>query len=133
MTSPVAKTLLTPLIAVLSLMLVAPELSSQVNVGAFGGFDMTDLSGDAPAKTKYLAETGFTAGVVGELSIATDVWLSLQPSWLQRGTRIAFAVEGEEEAVDSLKLAADYFAVPLLVKIVAGHGKTYVSGGVDLG
>jgi hypothetical protein len=42
-------------------------------------------------------------------------------------------VEGEEEAVDSLKVAANYLTLPLLVKIVSGGGKAYVSGGVDLG
>jgi hypothetical protein len=119
--------------ALLFVIFVTPAVHSQVNLGAFGGVDMTNLSGDAPSKTKYRSETGFAVGVVGEFRVASDVWLSLQPTWLQRGTKIAFAVEGEEEAVDSLKVAADYLTVPLVVKIVAGHGKTYVSGGLDLG
>jgi hypothetical protein len=112
---------------------IVPTAPAQAAVGAFGGVDMTNLSGDAPAKTKYRSETGFAAGAVGEFRIAKDVWLSLQPTWLQRGTKIAFAVEGEEEAVDSLKVAANYLTLPLLVKIVSGAGKAYVSGVVDLG
>jgi len=120
-------------VALLLALFAVPPAHPQVALGVFGGVDMTNLSGDAPSKTKYRSETGFALGVVGELSIADDVWLSLQPTWLQRGTKIAFAVEGEEEAIDSLKVAADYLTVPLLVKIVAGHSKTYVSGGLDLG
>jgi hypothetical protein len=90
---------------------IVPTAPAQAAVGAFGGVDMTNLSGDAPAKTKYRSETGFAAGAVGEFRIAKDVWLSLQPTWLQRGTKIAFAVEGEEEAVDSLKVAANYLTL----------------------
>jgi hypothetical protein len=112
---------------------LVPPAYCQINLGAFGGVDRTGLSGDAPAETKYRAETGFTAGVVAELMIAEDVWLSVQPNWQQRGTRIAFAVEGKEEEVDSLKVGANYLTLPLLLKIVAGHGKTYVSGGIDIG
>lgn len=63
----------------------------------------------------------------------TYVWLSVQPTWLQRGGKIAFAVAGEEEAVDSLKVAVNYLSLPLLAKIVSGNGKTYVTGGIDLG
>jgi len=126
-------TLRTCLTALLLTALAAHPVHSQVAIGVFGGIDRTDLSGDAPSGIKYRPETGFAVGAVGEYRIATDVWLSLQPTWLQRGTKIAFAVDGEEEAVDSLKVAVNYLSLPLLAKIVSGNGKTYVSGGVDLG
>ncbi len=99
----------------------------------FGGVDRTDLSGDAPSNTKYKPNIGFAAGLVGEFAITEDVSLSLQPMWLQKGTKIAFAVPGEVEAVDSLRVEVAYLTFPLLVKLVSGNGKTYVSGGVDLG
>jgi len=119
--------------ALLFVIFVTPAVHSQVNLGAFGGVDLTDLSGDAPSNTKYLAETGFAVGAVGEYRIADDVWLSLQPTWIQKGTRIAFAVSGQEELNDSLVLNANYLTVPVLIKIVSGNNKTYVSGGLDLG
>ena len=121
------------LTALLVSVFLVPPAHSQVNLGAFGGVDMTNLSGDAPSKTKYRSETGFAFGAVGEFKIADDVWLSLQPTWLQRGTKIAFAVEGEDDAVDSLDAAANYLTLPVLLKIVSGPGNTYVSGGLDFG
>jgi len=111
----------------------APSAGAQAAIGVFGGLDRTDLSGDAPSKAKYRSQAGFAIGVVGELRIADDVWLTPQPAWIQRGTRIAFAVQGEDDPVDSLKVTANYLTLPVLVKIVSGHGKTYVSGGLDLG
>ena len=123
----------TCLAALLLAAFIVPVARSQVALGAFGGVDLTNLSGDAPSNTKYRSESGFAVGVVGEFRIANDVWLSLQPTWLQRGAKIAFAVDGEEEAVDSLKVAVNYLSLPLLAKIVSGNGKTYVTGGIDLG
>jgi uncharacterized protein YwlG (UPF0340 family) len=112
---------------------VAPSVCAQAIVGAFGGVDLTDLSGDAPSSAKYTSEVGFAVGAVSELRIATDVWLSVQPTWIQRGSRIAFAVQGQEELNDSLVLKANYVSVPILVKIVSNNGKSYVTGGADLG
>ncbi len=121
------------LAALLLAAFIVPTAHSQINLGAFGGVDLTDLSGDAPSNTKYLSETGFAVGAVGEYRIAEDVWLSLQPTWIQKGTRIAFAESGQEELNDSLVLNANYLTVPVLIKIVSGNNKTYVSGGLDLG
>ncbi len=117
----------------LALGVVAPAVCAQTVIGIFGGIDLTDLSGDAPDNAKYTPDVGFAVGAVGELRIVPDVWLSVQPTWIQRGSRIAFAVLGEEELNDSLGLNANYASVPILLKIVSNNGKTYVTGGVDLG
>jgi hypothetical protein len=133
MRTPTVTTRRIYLAILLLLVRIAPLATAQAVVGAFGGIDLTDLSGDAPSNTKYRPETGFAVGIVGEYRIASDVWLSLQPTWIQKGTRIAFAVSGEEELNDSLVLNANYLTVPILVKIVSNNSKTYVSGGLDLG
>ncbi len=111
----------------------APSANAQFAIGVQAGVNRTSLSGDAPSNTKYKSGTGFAAGIVGEIPLAKNVKLSLQPMYLQRPFTIAFKVEGEEEARDSIDISLDYIAMPILLKVVTGSGKTYVSGGVNLG
>jgi len=108
------------------------KLDGQVRLGAFGGLNLTDLSGDAPPGASYLSKTGFAAGLVGEFAIARDIWLSFQPMYVQKGSDIEFGFAGEDEP-DTLGLALDYITLPVLFKFVSGNRKTYVSGGLDLG
>ncbi len=108
------------------------KLTAQVNLGAFAGVNLTDLSGDAPPGASFLSSTGFVAGLVGEFVIAREVWLSFQPMYVQKGSDIEFGFTGEDEP-DTLGLALNYITLPVLFKIVSGNGKTYVSGGLDLG
>lgn len=108
-------------------------LPAQVSFGAYGGLNRSELSGDGPPKTKYRQRRGGILGVFAEFPVATDVVISLQPSFARRGAGIAFEIEGEREARDSLNLRLDYLSIPVLMKIYAGHGRTFVTGGVDVG
>ena len=108
------------------------EQNSAVAVGAFGGINLGDLSGDAPAGASFVSSIGFAAGLLGEFRVASDVWLSLQPMYIQKGSDLRFRfTQGSQP--DTLGLALDYVTLPVLLKIVSGNGKTYVSGGVDAG
>lgn len=120
------------LVLVLVVGVVRPA-GAQVAVGVTGGVILSDLSGDAPPKASFGTRPGFAVGIIGELEVAEDVIVSLQPMYLQRGTKIAFEVEGEEEPRDSLDLRLDYLTIPILLKVVTGSGRTYVTGGLDLG
>ncbi len=107
-------------------------LNGQVRLGIFGGANLTDLSGDAPPGTSFLSKTGFAAGVVGEFAIARDIWLSFQPTYVQKGSDVEYGFADQEDP-DTLGLALDYVTLPVLFKFVSGNRKTYVSGGLDLG
>ena len=63
----------------------------------------------------------------------TPRFIRMQPSLVQRGTGIAFEIKGEPEPRDSLDLRLDYLSIPVLLKIFAGHRRTFVTGGVDVG
>jgi hypothetical protein len=86
----------------------APSANAQFAVGVQVGVNRTNFSGDAPSNTKYTSGTGFAAGIVGEIPLAKNVKLSLQPMYLQRPFGIAFKVEGEEEARDSIDISVNY-------------------------
>jgi len=108
------------------------KLDGQVRLGIFGGANRTDLSGDAPSGASFLSSSGFAAGIVGEFAIARDIWLSFQPMYVQKGSDIEYGFADSEQP-DTLGLALNYITLPVLFKFVSGNGKTYASGGLDLG
>lgn len=113
--------------------MAAPQDAPAQQIGIQGGLNRAAIQGDAPPNAQYAGGFGFMGGIVFDLPIARDVFLSAQPMYARRGTGIAFAVEGEEEPRDSLDVTLTYFAVPLLAKVQAAHGRTYVTGGVEVG
>jgi len=106
---------------------------AQPAVGFWGGLNRASLRGDAPEEASYSTRMCFSGGAVGEFNLTKDVKLSFQPAYFQRGSKIAFAVPDQDEPRDSLQVKLDYYSVPVLLKIVSGNGKTYVTSGLDFG
>ncbi len=111
---------------------VASPADAGVSIGVQGGVSFSDLSGDAPANTSYGKSAGAVAGGILELDVAREVRLSLQPRFVQRGTRILVA-QDDGTSLDSVQVRLDYLSVPILAKIMAGSRRTFVTGGFDLG
>jgi hypothetical protein len=122
-----------PALAGLLLAVFAPDAWAQVRIGAYGGITSSSLSGDAPSNAEYRSRTGPVIGGLVEFSVAEDVWISVQPGWVERGTKIAFDVEGQDERQDSLSLGLSYVSIPVLLKIEPGGGKLFVNSGLDVG
>lgn len=120
------------LAAVLALA-AARDAVAGVSLGALGGLTRSSFSGDTPDKGEYKSLTGGAFGGICEIDLTRNVKLSLQPSWVRKGSKIAFEVEGEDERVDSVDVRIDYFTVPVLVKVMTRGGRFYVSGGLELG
>jgi hypothetical protein len=59
------------------------------------------------------------------------IWLSLQPSYSQEGTRIEYSVKGKIQPVDSIHIRLNYFALPVLLKISSTNGRFYAIGGIE--
>ena len=117
----------------LFLLLLVQPAAAQFNLGVMGGINKSNLSGDAPSKAKYTSRNGFAGGVFVDVNIARDVFLSFQPMFMQKGTTIAVDVPGERDPKDSLNVNLNYISLPLMVKVISGNGKTYVTGGLDVG
>jgi hypothetical protein len=104
----------------------------QFFLGATGGLSRTSLSGDAPDNASYTSLIGFSAGLIGEYALTDDIRLSIQPSYVRRGTGIAFDV-GEEELRDSLELSLGYFSLPVMARFMSAKRAWFVNGGLDCG
>jgi hypothetical protein len=101
-------------------------------LGATAGASSTHLSGDIPENGSYTSKTGFSAGAIAEFALWEDIHLSVQPSYVRRGTGVAYDV-GEADPRDSLELSQDYISVPLIARFLTPGGSWFVNGGLDLG
>ncbi len=120
-----------PLLAGALILALASTAEAQVRIGAYGGITRSKLSGDTPAGAEYRTTTGPVLGALIEIPVAEQVLISVQPSWKQRGTKIAVDVEGEDERQDSLSLGLSYASVPVLMKIETAGGKVFVNSGLE--
>jgi len=103
----------------------------QVTLGAFGGFNSSKLSGDAPANAFYSGLMGGNYGVIIDLRLSKGIYLSLQPSYSQEGTKVSYTVKGVEEPVDSVTIRLNYFSLPLLVKVTSTNQRFYALSGIE--
>jgi len=101
-------------------------------VGAQLGVNRAGIDGDAPPNSRYTAEFGWVAGIQGEIGIAQDLSLSLQPSFDQRMAGVLIAPSSRGGSASELSLTFDYVSVPVVVKFARAHGRTYVAGGVTV-
>lgn len=121
------------LIILLIVSLWAGMLTAETSLGVIGGLTRFQMGGDNPDKTAYRTNTGGMVGGILEFGIARQVTLSLQPSYIQKGTKIAFEVEGQEERVDSVDVELEYFSIPVLVKVLTRGERFYVLSGLEFG
>jgi hypothetical protein len=105
----------------------------QSYVGVFGGLNSSKLAGDAPSKAYYKSLMGVNIGGYFDLKLGKSVWLSLQPSYSQEGTKVFYNVSGLEEPVDSIKIRLNYFSLPLLLKVQSTSKRFYALGGIEAG
>jgi len=109
------------------------ETVAGTSLGALAGITRSTFNGDTPDKGKYGPINGFAFGAICEVDVSPNLKLSLQPSLVRKGTKIAYEVSGQDERVDSVDIRIDYFTVPVLVKVMSRGGRFYVSGGLELG
>ncbi len=120
------------LVLAAAIILVASHAAGgEWRLGLQGGASNSGLSGDTPSGVSMGDKSGLAVGVIGEFSLAEDVWLSIQPMYLQRGATTKIKVSGQPEGIEGPTISMDYIAVPILARIVSGNKRTYVMGGLS--
>ncbi|MEA3480224.1 MAG: porin family protein [Bacteroidota bacterium] len=117
--------------AFLLFIILSSGSSAQSYVGVFGGLNSSKLNGDAPDKAKYKSLMGVNAGAYFDLKLSKNIWLSLQPSYSQEGTKISYNVSGKEVPVDSIRIRLNYFSLPLFLKISSTNERWYALAGIE--
>jgi hypothetical protein len=101
-------------------------------VGLLRDLSSSNISGSAPAKTKYTGRTGLGGGLILDYKITDEITISLQPMFLPKGTTISYDLPSYKEERDSVDAKFSYVTIPLMVKVNAGN-VVYVTSGFDLG
>lgn len=124
-------------IALLALFTTIPA-EAQLHIGLTGGLNLAKLNLDpepAPDEGELSSYTGFGAGGVLDIRLSPtgNVFLHLQPMFLQKGSKIKVDLGSLGSAEGKIKLA--YLEVPALVKIAFGTStaKPYIMAGPTLG
>lgn len=105
--------------------------SAQSYVGVFAGLNSSKLNGDVPDKAKYKSLMGANMGAYIDIKLSNIVWLSLQPSYSQEGTKISYTVAGMEKPVDSISIRLNYFSLPLFLKVSSTNERWYALAGLE--
>ena len=105
----------------------------QVSLGAFGGLNSSKLSGDAPPDGIYGTLMGTSLGLLMDVKLSEAVALSIQPSYSQEGTKVAYTVKGMNEPVDSANIRLNYFSLPLMLKVASSNKRFYALSGFEAG
>ena len=117
----------------LLLVLTSSMSTGQSYIGVFGGLNSSKLTGDSPNKAKYKSLMGANVGAYIDIKLGKIVWLSIQPSYTQEGTKISYSVKGLEEPVDSISIRLNYFSLPVFLKVSSTNGRFYALGGIETG
>jgi len=119
------------ILVLLALILTTSASMGQIYLGVFGGLNNSKLSGDSPPKGSYKSYLGGNFGALLDVKLGKVLYLSLQPSFSQEGTKVSYSVAGEYEPVDSVKFRLNYFSLPLLLKISNANGRFYAISGLE--
>lgn len=111
--------------------LTAYESKAQSYIGVFGGLNSSKLAGDVPSSAKYKGLMGANVGANLDIKLAKIIWISLQPSYSQEGTKVSYTVRGQIDPIDSVRIRLNYFSLPLLVKVSSTNGRFYALGGIE--
>ena len=120
-----------PLLTAVLILAATSVTAAEWHLGFQAGSNSSGLSGDSPSGVSLGKQSGLATGLIAEIRISEDVWLSAQPMYLQRGATSTIAVSDQVEKLEGPSISLDYFAVPILARIAADNGRTYMVGGVN--
>ena len=118
-------------IFILTLFFFSTLSMGQITLGAFGGLNSSNLSGDVTANGSYKGLMGGNFGAIIDVNLSEGFNLSLQPSYSQEGTRVFYTVKGVDEPIDSVKIRLNYFSLPLILKITSTNERFYALSGIE--
>ena len=105
---------------------------SQVRLGFSAELNRSTFGGVPPGDANYSSNygTGF-AGII-EFRVHRDVVLSIQPGWIQKGSKVVFNQDEEPDSTESFTIEQSWATFPVYFRIDSdGHG-FYAGGGVSL-
>lgn len=117
------------------LLLVHTGLLAQSYLGIHIGVNSGKFSGDSPKDFRYAGKLQFNAGVVFDLRLKDDIFLSIFPSHVISGSKLQYPFEideDESEYRDSIDLKLKVFTLPMALKIISDNQRWQFLSGFEL-
>lgn len=95
------------------------SFSQLFNVGASVELSSSTFGGVSPDNANYESLFGYGGSLIGEVRITKNVYLSFQPGYVAKGSKIKFGNENAviNDTTITFTINQNYFSLPLNVKI----------------
>jgi hypothetical protein len=105
------------------------------SIGIQGGTINSKFFGDQPDEAAYFFDWGYRVGGQVNIPVANDVFISIEPTFLDERGLVKVLVEPEPDSVffiDSLEISIKSLSFPLLAKIITKNEKWHFTGGLEI-
>jgi hypothetical protein len=99
-------------------------VSAEVNRASFGGV--------SPPDAEYAANYGTGFAAIIELRVHSDVVLSFQPGWIQKGANIVFNEDEQPDSALTFVVEQSWATLPVYFRIDSDDRGLYAGGGVSI-
>jgi hypothetical protein len=99
-------------------------VSAEVNRASFGGV--------APRDAEYAANYGTGFAAIVELRVHSDVVLSFQPGWIQKGANIVFNEDEQPDSALTVVVEQSWVTLPVYFRIDSDDRGFYAGGGLSV-
>src|SRR5262245_7176208 len=105
---------------------------AQFRFGVAGEVNRASFGGVAPPNAAY--ESNYGAGVAGiiELRVHSDVVLSFQPGWIQKGANIVFNEDEEPDSATTFVVEQSWVTLPVYFRIDSDDRGMYAGAGLSV-
>ena len=113
-------------------------ISGQHRIGFYAGGSTNKLSGDKIQYSIYKSGPGFSTGVILDLQIFDDVFVSINPGYRFSSTKylaadtITLLFKKKLEYRDSLDIRLNILNLPIFFKVLSDNHHFHVSSGIEL-
>jgi hypothetical protein len=104
---------------------------AEVRFGVSAELNRSSFAGVAPEHASYSANygTGF-AGII-EFRVHSDVVMSFQPGWIQKGSKIVFNQDEEPDSAQTFVVEQSWVTLPVYFRIDSDGRGFYAGGGLS--
>ena len=104
---------------------------AQVSVGLYAGLDRSKFSGETTRSFRYEFALGYTGGLICDIGLSKDVFLSLRPSYTQHNAQVRHDLANEDTGGPTFVFptSTQYLELPVLIKIFVTKG-FYANAGI---
>jgi len=117
-----------------SIVLLFPLLATaQISLGVTAGANIGKFGGVEPPDASYVSKTGINFGATLAYRITSEISLTLQPMYSQRGSNIEVGEDTRRDSLQVYETNIDFLIIPLFVRVDSNNGVTYFISGLEFG